>query len=241
MAADKAQFSAVTLRAWLRSDAAVRIAPFAFFMAFVAIGSLLPAPVPVPAGELDSRWIYAARAIVVGLVVVVLWRRFSELRSAPALRLADWLMATLSGIGVLAIWVLLDEGWVTFELSGGFDPRRYGSEALDWPLTILRLVGLALVVPVIEELFWRSFLMRWLEKQDFLRVNPGSVGARALLVSSGLFALEHTQWLAGLLAGVVYGALYMRTGKLWVPVVAHAVTNGGLGVYILVTHDWRFW
>lgn len=229
------------VRAWLKSDAFPRILPFALFMAFVAVGSMLPPPVPVAPGELDSRWIYAARAVVVGAAFLILWRRYTELRSAPPLRAGDWLLAAASGIGVLVIWVLLDEGWVTFELAGGFDPRKHGSEAIDWPVTFMRLFGLALVVPVVEELFWRSFLMRWLEKTDFLKVDPASVGMRALLISSGLFALEHTQWLAGLIAGLAYGWIYMRTGKLWVPVIAHAVTNGGLGIYILVTQDWRFW
>lgn len=233
--------AAAVVQAWLRSDAFARILPFALFMLFVAIGSALPPPLPAAPGELDTRWIYAARAIVGGVAILWLWPKFIELRWGPGLRAGDWLLATASGIGVLVIWVLLDEGWVTFELAGGFDPRQHGSEAIDWRLTIMRLLGMAVVVPVMEELFWRSYLMRWLERQAFLKVDPASVGARALLISSAVFALEHNQWLAGFIAGLVYGWLYLRTGKLWVPVIAHAVTNGGLGAYILVTHDWRFW
>lgn len=226
---------------WLHSDAFPRILPFALFMVFVAVSSVLPPPVPVAPGEPDSRWVYGARAIVAGAAVLLLWSRFVELRFGPPLRLGDWALATASGIAVLVIWVWLDEGWVTFTLTAGFDPRVFGSEEIHWPITALRLLGLAVVVPVIEELFWRSFLMRWLEKQNFLVVDPASVGLRALLISSALFALEHSQWLAGFIAGIVYGWLYMRTGKLWVPVIAHAVTNGMLGVYILHTQDFRFW
>jgi len=241
MAMASERSAASKLQAWLRSDAFLRILPFALFMVFVALGSLLPAPVPAAPGEFDSRWLYAARAVVAGVAVLVLWPKFTELRWGAGLRAGDWLLAGASGIAVLVIWILLDEGWVTFELSAGFDPRKHGSEAIDWPLTIMRIVGMAVVVPIIEELFWRSFLMRWLEKQTFLQVDPTTIGARTLLITAGVFALEHTQWLAGLIAGLVYGWLYMRTGKLWVPVIAHAVTNGGLGAYILVTHDWRFW
>lgn len=240
MTTEPSQQASATAR-WMQSAAFPRILPFALFMGFVAVSSMLPAPAPVPAGEFDARWVYAARAVVVGAVCLVLWSRFSELRAGPSLRPGDVLLGVGAGVLVLAIWVHLDEGWVTFQLSGGFDPRMHGSEAIDWPLTALRLLGLAVVVPVIEELFWRSFLMRWLEKQDFLAVAPERVGTRALLISSVLFALEHSQWLAGLIAGVVYGWLYMRTGRLWVPVIAHAVTNAGLGAYILLTRDWRFW
>lgn len=230
-----------SLVARLRSPAMARILPFGLFILFVAIGMLLPPPVPVAPGEFDSRWLYAARALVVGAACILLWRHFTELRTGPAPGVGDWLLAVAAGMGVLVVWVLLDEGWVTFELTGGFDPRHYGSEAIHWPLTAMRLLGMAIVVPVIEELFWRSFLMRWLERPAFLDVAPQSVGLRALLISSALFALEHSQWLAGFLAGLVYGWLYIRTGKLWVPVIAHAVTNGALGAYILVTGDWRFW
>lgn len=233
-------FARSHVAAWLRSEAFVRVLPFALFIAFLALGSLLPAPHPAPPGNWDPRWVYAARAIVAGAALVLLWGRYVELRDwrLPA---SDWLLATAAGIGVLVVWLLLDEGWATFELTAGFDPRRYGSEAIDWPVTIFRLLGLAVVVPLAEELFWRSFLLRWLEEQDFLDLAPAKVGLRALLISSVLFALEHSQWLAGFIAGFVYGWLYIRTGRLWVSVIAHAVTNGLLGAYILLTHDWRFW
>jgi CAAX prenyl protease-like protein len=92
-----------------------------------------------------------------------------------------------------------------------------------------------------EELFWRSFLLRWLERHDFLQVAPRSVGPRPLVITTALFALEHSQWLAGGIAGVVYSALYMRSGNLWVPIAAHAVTNAALGIWILHTENWHFW
>jgi len=227
--------------AWLRSDAFPRIAPFALFMVFVAASSYLPPPVPVAPGEFDTRWLYGARAILVGTVLLLLGSRFVELRTGPPLRLGDWALALTSGVAVLVIWVLFDSGWATFKRSPGFDPRAFGSEAIDWLITALRLLGLAVVVEVIEELFWRSLIMRWLEKPAFLQVDPATVGMRALLLSSVLFALEHSQWLAGFTAGLVYGWIYMRTGKLWVPIIAHAVTNGLLGAYILYMQDWRFW
>ena len=229
------------LKRWLASDAFPRIVPFGLFMVFVAAGSWLPAPVPVPEGELDGRWIFAARALVAGAALIWLWPKFEELRFSQRLSASDWILAAASGVVVLILWVSLDHGWVTFALTDGFDPRRYGESRLDWPVTFFRLLGLAVVVPIAEELFWRSFILRWLERQNFLNVAPRTVGMRALAVTSVLFALEHTQWLAGLIAGVVYGLVYMRAGKLWVPVIAHAVTNTGLGAYILFTEDWRFW
>jgi CAAX prenyl protease-like protein len=241
MSLPRSSTAVADVKSWLASDAFPRTLPFALFIAFVAIGAWLPPPLPVAPGEFDSRWIYALRALVSGAALIWMWPRFGELREAPALTVRDWILAVASGLAVLAIWVRLDEGWVTFELQAGFDPRRYGAESFDWPLTAFRLLGLALVVPVAEELFWRSYILRWLERPSFLTVAPGSVGARALVITSVLFALEHSQWLAGFIAGLVYGWVYLRSGKLWVPIIAHAITNGALGGYILVVRDWRFW
>jgi CAAX prenyl protease-like protein len=63
----------------------------------------------------------------------------------------------------------------------------------------------------------------------------------AFAISSALFASEHTQWLAGLIAGMVYAWLYKKTNNLWYPILSHAITNGTLGIWILATGNWRFW
>jgi CAAX prenyl protease-like protein len=220
-----------------------RCLPFGLFIGFLFLMSFLPEPRPAPAGEIDWRWIYAVRTVVVGAALLFLWRHYDELRKAPRLTASDWIASLVCGVVIFGLWIVMDTGWMVLGSGegGGFDPRQHGSEALHWPLTVLRLIGLAIVIPLAEELFWRSFLMRWLERPEFLTVEPAKVGLRAFVITAALFAVEHSQWLAGLLAGVAYGWLYMRTGKLWAPVIAHAVTNGMLGVYILATGQWRFW
>ena len=81
-----------------------------------------------------------------------------------------------------------------------------------------------------EELFWRSFLMRWIQQPRLRRPSTRSASAcGACVLSTFLFMLAHTLWLAAIIAGLAYAWLYMRTGKLWVAVIAHAVTNGALG------------
>ena len=39
------------------------------------------------------------------------------------------------------------------------------------PLVAVRWIGATLVVPVMEELFWRSFLMRWFQRTQFETVR----------------------------------------------------------------------
>jgi uncharacterized protein len=72
-------------------------------------------------------------------------------------------------------------------------------------------------------------------------VDPQRVGLKAVVLSTFLFMLAHTLWLAAIVAGLAYAWLYVRTGKLWVPIVAHAVTNGVLGAWVVFTGNWGFW
>ena len=192
-------------------------------------------------GEPAIRWLTVARGLVVAALLVLLWRHYSELRNPIPAPPLEWVLAIAVGIAVFGLWISLAEGWTTFKVEReGFVPLR-ADGGTDWRLAALRLGGLALVVPVMEELFWRSFLMRWIERRDFLAVDPRKIGLLAFVLSSALFAIEHSQWLAGLIAGAAYAWLYRRSGNLWIPVLSHAVTNGTLGFWILATGSWRFW
>ncbi len=156
-----------------------------------------------------------------------------------AARAGEWIVAAAVGVLVFVLWIGLDAGWMIIGTPAGFDPRDAG--AIDWKLVAVRLAGAALVVPVMEELFWRSFLMRWLARQDFLALEPARAGVRAVGIAAVLFAIEHNQWLAGLLAGAAYSLLYMRSGNLWTAIFAHAVTNALLGSWIVATGNWSYW
>ena len=83
--------------------------------------------------------------------------------------------------------------------------------------------------------------MRWIEQSVFQGVAPQRVGVRAVLLSTFVFTLAHTLWLAAAIAGVAFALLYIKTGKLWVAVIAHAVTNAALGVWVIATGNWQFW
>ncbi|HEX8606890.1 MAG TPA: CAAX prenyl protease-related protein [Pseudoduganella sp.] len=213
-----------------------RILPFAMYMAFIAIADLL-ARLGLTADDL--RWLYPVK---IALVVAVLWayrRHYTEL-AWQAVRWPALVVACVAGVVVLVLWVNLDAAWMQMGVSAGFNPTGADGR-IDWLLVVLRIAGAALVVPVMEELFWRSFMMRWIERHDFLNVIPATVGLKAVVVSVILFGVEHNLWLAGIVAGIAYSLLYMRTGNLWTAVLAHAVTNGLLGVWVVATANWTYW
>jgi len=214
--------------------AAARVVPFAVFMAILALQPLLR-------DWVDERWLVALRGLVAAALLVFFWRRYSELREAPAPAWWDWPLAIATGIWVFAVWVAFDGGWARFGAAApGFDPRGADGK-VDLLLVLARVTGFALVVPVMEELFWRSFVMRWIDRRDFLSKDPRTASALAFGLSCALFASEHSLWFAGLLAGAAYGALYLRSRNLWIPIVSHATTNGTLAIWILATGEWHLW
>ncbi|HSJ99022.1 MAG TPA: CAAX prenyl protease-related protein, partial [Myxococcota bacterium] len=193
------------------------------------------------ADVLDARWLAAWRGAAVAAVLALLWPRYVELREAPAVAPREWALAAAAGLAVFAAWIAFDSGWATFGHEGtGLVPLGPDGR-IDVALVALRAFGMVLVVPVMEELFWRSFLMRWIDRRDFLAADARRASLGAVALSSALFALAHTQWFAGLLAGLAYAWLYRRSGSVRVPILAHAVTNGALAAWILATGSWRFW
>lgn len=135
------------------------------------------------------------------------------------------------GLAVYLLWAVL--------VPGKGAPHPEGEFAWIW--TAFRLLGSSLVIPVVEELAFRAYLMRRLHSADFETLDPRQTGWLALLGSSGAFALLHSQSIAALLAGLAYGWLYRRTGRLSAPITAHAVTNLCVGAQVLLLGHWSLW
>jgi len=178
---------------------------------------------------------------VAALLLAIFWRRYVEIRGAPRLAVRELLEASAVGLAMFAAWISLDAGWMVIGDPGpGFVPLdREGR--LDIPLAAARFLALVAVVPVMEELFWRSFLMRRIDARDFLGRDPRRTTFAAWAISSAVFASEHSMWIAGLVAGAAYGGLYVRCGNLRSPLISHAITNASLGIWILATGQWRYW
>ncbi len=223
-----------------RRAAVVRVAPFAVFMAFLALRGAAPSD---GSWGFDVRWLYAGQVLATAALLALWWREYGELARQNLPNLRETALAVAVGVAVFVLWVNLDAPWMTLSPPGSAEayvPLNTIGD-LHWPLIITRWVGAALLVPVMEELFWRSFLMRWLQAPAFEGVQPLQVGLKAVLLSTFVFVLAHTLWLAAIVAGLAYAWVYIRTGKLWGAVIAHAVTNGVLGIWVVMTGNWQFW
>jgi CAAX prenyl protease-like protein len=213
----------------------MRILPFAAYLFFIVAGDVLERLGVAP--EI-LRWLYPAKIAAVALLLALFWRQYDELHSFR-LSSAQTLTALVTGVVVLVLWVSLSADWMIIGSPSGFDPRSGGH--IDWLLVAVRIAGAALVVPVMEELFWRSFLMRWIVAPNFDTVEPAQLGFKSFVITVLLFGVEHNLWLAGIVAGAAYSLLYMRHRNLWSPILAHAVTNGLLGIWVVRTGSWSYW
>jgi CAAX prenyl protease-like protein len=147
------------------------------------------------------------------------------------------------GLAVTAIWVGLDGRYPEIPQLG----KRVGFDPLLMPkfervmFLCLRMIGLVGLVPLIEEIFYRAFLMRWIVDPDFKKVQLGKVTPAGVAATTTVFAFSHPEWLPALLTGLAWSWLLWRTKSVSACVVSHAVANLALGVYVLATHEWKYW
>jgi CAAX prenyl protease-like protein len=129
-------------------------------------------------------------------------------------------------------------------MSKVFYPKaHFATPAGFWSFVAVRLIGAVLVVPVMEELFWRDFLWRQvIAPNDFKLADVGEWDWKAFLAVSGLFAVVHGNWwLTSIVWAMLAGLLLVMTRSLGACILMHATTNLLLGVYVLRWQDWSFW
>ncbi len=219
----------------MRHPAAPYTAPFVYFLLCLAV---LPKLGLAPRAEL-AFW------LVSGLAVTWLFSR-----GLLRMRFAAPAASAAVGVAVFALWIapdMLFPGWCSHwlfsnPLLGEVKATLAGAAAQDTLALWLRTARAVVLVPVVEELFWRGWLMRWIENPDFERVPLGSWHSRAFWITAVLFALEHgVYWEVGLLAGIVYNAWMVRTKNLGDLILAHAVTNACLSAWIVATRRFEYW
>jgi CAAX prenyl protease-like protein len=187
---------------------------------------------------------YAAKVAIVTALLVAARRTWADLRPRPSAQAVA--LAVAIGAVVLVGWVGLERlPYPRLPLTGervAFDPHAMRNPGRAAFLTA-RFFGLVLIVPLMEELFWRSFLMRLIidRDADFERVPVGRVTPVAAAITSALFAAAHPEWLPALLTGLAWSWLLWKTRSLSACVISHAVANLGLGLYVLATGHYELW
>ena len=211
------------------------VGPFVVFILWLALDKYIPLANP-------------SKEIVRDLVILASIIGFSR-RILPGLSAPNWLPSIAIGIGVCALWVapdLLIPGWRS---SAVFQNSVTGRISISIPpdeltplMLALRTARAALLVPVLEELFWRGWLPRWIQGNPFYRIPLGQYTPLAFWATALLFAAEHgPYWEVGLLCGIIYNLWMRHTKSLGDLVLTHAITNLALSAFVIAREDWRFW
>ena len=188
-------------------------------------------------------WLY------LGEMAVGLWCIWEMRSLVPEMRWAVSWEAVVVGILVCVIWVGLDPYYPKSDMlvqkGTPWNPlEQFGQgSALGLFFVVVRTVGSALIVPPIEEAFFRSFLYRYFVRLKFAEMPLNRLHWLSLFVTAALFGAVHYEWLAGFLCGLCYQWLVLRKNRLGDAITAHAVTNFLLGVWIYWHGGdaWRFW
>jgi uncharacterized protein len=212
------------------------VLPFAVFMVLLAVLKPLAIPQPWEA----ALWI----VILVGVLLGV---------SRPVIELKPkhLLASTALGVAVFVMWVAPDAlipGWRSHWLFNnsivGTAKSSLDAAAQQDTLTlILRAARAILLVPILEELFWRSWLPRTIDSfDDFQKVPLGQFSSLAFWGTAILFGSEHgSYWEVGLLCGMIYNWWMIRTRSIADLIWTHAVTNACLSAYVVIADKWEYW
>jgi CAAX prenyl protease-like protein len=202
------------------------IVPFAIFAVCIYGGP----PLNIPKGLM-----YPVQTVLVAASLIYFWRVYKqEIRFS-----FNWL-AAVSGIAVFVIWVL-PEGLYPQIGQSAFNPYEEAGGAGVYVVIAFRLIGATLVVPLMEEVFWRSFALRFVVSSDFKTIPLGQFSWFSFVLVSVIFGFEHHRWLVGIVAGFAYAGVLYHRKNLFDPILSHAITNFLLGIYVLYTRQWSFW
>jgi CAAX prenyl protease-like protein len=206
------------------------VLPYAAFLLMSEVAARLP--------EAADPFVLVIKPAITLALIVGFWRqgRYPELDGAVT-GIGWWggLQDVLVGLALTAVWVL---PFVFFpgirpEPGGEFDPAMAGREFIYWILC-LRLFGFALVTPIFEELFIRSFVMRmatvWNGEQDFREQPIARYTRQSMIVTVIVFCLGHLPWEWWVCVPwiVLSNLWFYHRRQLPAMILVHSVTNAAL-------------
>ena len=250
---------------YMNKAAFAHAAPFVLWLGVMLIGSMMHLTPNTASDEIETvsflsdSQLYTLKTILAGLAILLLrpWRYHIPLQRK------NILPALLIGIGIFAVWVIPETEWfhnlcptlsdlyrtwcvrpfgeLRPETDAAIAEQAYSPAVTGWLPFGIHLLGTGAVIAVAEEFFWRGYLLRTVRTPDFLDLDAGQFHLISFAAVTLVFAAEHMEMLAGLLAGLCFGLFFVKTRDIWAASIAHAVTNLLLGIYVPLTAHWEFW
>ena len=213
------------------SDDLAYILPMLIYLLITGAGTQWPAT--YAAG-------YAIKSILAGTALIVLREHYTKISWR------FWWLGILLGIVGIVQWIAMGKllmHWKIADTSDIHSPMNVASPAFQGVYLAFRLAGSVLVVPFMEELFWRDFLWRTvIDPDDFKRVEVAKRSWLAVLIVTAAFGFVHGSLLLDAVVwGLMLAGLLVWTRSLGACILMHATTNLLLWVWVVCHHDWAFW
>ncbi len=214
------------------------------YLAYVFIASVAGSYLPIEVN-------YALRIIMVS--ITLLWaRKWFFSITGPQSSFVSAIVGVCAGVAGVFIWILLLSPFVSVDGGAPWSVAAFS----------LRLLAAGLLVPVFEELLMRGFVFRFalqwdearkgkekdalqtaLEERSVNDVEPGAWSWTAVVISTVAFMFGHQmqEWPVSIAYGLLMAGLYVLRKDLLSCIVAHAVTNIVLAIYVFSTGKWYLW
>ncbi|HEY2712419.1 MAG TPA: CAAX prenyl protease-related protein [Chthoniobacterales bacterium] len=214
------------------------ILPMLTFVLLLGLGDLVKTSDGSLWRAAPEFWVYPLQTLVCGTMLIFFWRDYNfQVLRRP-------FFVTAIALGVFVLWITPQQFLHFNARLVGFNPNALTAQpALYWLTLVLRFLRLVIVVPLVEEIFWRSFLLRYLISEKFDAVPFGAFSWLSFTVVAFAFAFSHStaDWPAALIGGALYNLVAYRTRSFVSCVAAHSLTNLALGLWITATGQWGFW
>ena len=208
------------------------------FVLLLAVCSGVKAPAQAPWRAAPELWIYPFQTLLCAALLFHFWRDYEFLR------LRRLIFTVFIALLVFVLWIAPQQFFHFPARTDGFNPDIVVAEpAVYWLTIVMRFLRLVVIVPLVEEIFWRGFLLRYLIAERFENVPFGTFTPLSFTVVTLGFCFSHSMpdWPAALLTGALYNFVAYRTRSLASCVLAHAITNLALGLWIVSIKQWGFW
>jgi CAAX prenyl protease-like protein len=185
-----------------------------------------------------------------------LWAVWLVRHHLPAVGRPHVLLAILFGVLAAAGWVvgqhafnhLVEQAGVAgkgflFKIPTGTDPRQHITAASWWSQAVLRISVATITVPIVEELFWRGFMLRaFVDWNRWQRVPLGTFTWFSFLGTSLISVAQHpSNWAVSIFCWMLFNGLFYWKRSLLFLMLVHGITNLVLYVYVIIYGDWMFW
>lgn len=208
------------------------------FVGLLMLGSLIRNPGGPSWRAAPEYWLYPIQTVLCGALLFWFWRRYDFGRPRK-------LVFTIAvAVIVFLLWIAPQQFFGAAPRRTGFDPSVFQDRPeFYWASVGLRFLRLVVFVPLVEEIFWRGFLLRYLIRERFWELPVGTFSWLSFVAVTAGFGFSHSRadWVAALVTGMLYNLIAYRTKSLASCVVAHALTNLLLGIWIMTTRQWGFW